>query len=452
MTELIAPHMTTMPEQSDPLHLGIGFLRAFVRWRLCRHKGSIETRPVLPDLQREVPTVLSQLIAAAQLDEAELIILLLTLIPHLQPGFFDTIIREHLPDGGEFPEFGGVRGTSHRGLLPTGETALFILAGNDLEKRLMLYDLFSSDHFFARERILYLEDVKPGEPRLSGRLILDPDYVELFTTGRVSAPAMSMHFPAQRISTDMEWNDLVLPTPIFTQIRDIEHWIHHYDTLRTEWQMSHRLKPGYRVLFYGPPGTGKTLTATLLGKYTNRDVYRVDLSLVVSKYIGETEKNLANLFDKAHAKNWILFFDEADALFGKRTETRDAHDRYANQEVAFLLQKIEEFDGLVILASNLKNNIDPAFARRFQAMIHFPLPNATERLVLWQKSIPSAVRLDPELPVEHLSGRYELSGAAILNIVQFCSLRALSRQEDILTATDVIEGIRLEFQKEGKLV
>ncbi|WP_138992102.1 ATP-binding protein [Larkinella sp. C7] len=383
---------------------------------------------------------------------SEYITLLLALAPHLQPGFFDALIREHLPDGGDFPEFGGVRGSNHRGLLPTGETALFVLAGNDLEKRLALYDLFSPEHFFARERILYLEDVKPGEPRLSGRLILDPDYVELFTTGRVSAPALSMNFPAQRIHTDMEWEDLVLPAPTFTQIRDIEHWIQHYDTLRTDWQMGQRLKPGYRVLFYGPPGTGKTLTATLLGKYTKREVYRVDLSLVVSKYIGETEKNLANLFDKAHAKNWILFFDEADALFGKRTETRDAHDRYANQEVAFLLQKIEEFDGLVILASNLKSNIDPAFARRFQAMIHFPLPNAAERLLLWQKCLPPSARLAPELPVEQLAGRYELSGAAILNIIQFCALRALSRQTDVLATADVVEGIRLEFQKEGKLV
>ncbi|RCR69483.1 ATP-binding protein [Larkinella punicea] len=430
----------------------VDYLRIRIGWRLDLASKSGAAIPLLPDLDYEESTFFTHFLAQSGLNELELLFLLLALAPHLQPGFFDAIIREHLPDGGDFPEFGGVRGSNHRGLLPTGETALFVLAGNDLEKRLALYDLFSPDHFFARERILSLEDVKTGEPRLSGRLILDPDYVELFTTGRVSAPALSMNFPAQRIRTDMEWTDLVLPVPTFTQIRDIEHWIQHYDTLRTDWKMGQRLKPGYRVLFYGPPGTGKTLTATLLGKYTNRDVYRVDLSLVVSKYIGETEKNLANLFDKAHAKNWILFFDEADALFGKRTETRDAHDRYANQEVAFLLQKIEEFDGLVILASNLKSNIDPAFARRFQAMIHFPLPNAAERLLLWQKCLPPSARLAPELPMEQLAGRYELSGAAILNIIQFCALRALSRKTDVLATADVVEGIRLEFQKEGKLV
>ena len=131
--------------------------------------------------------------------------------------------------------------------------------------------------------------------------------------------------------------------------------------------MRKRVKPGYRALFHGPPGTGKTLTATLLGKHTGRPVFRIDLSRVVSKYIGETEKNLSRLFDKAEHKDWILFFDEADALFGKRTEIRDAHDKYANQEVAYLLQRIESYAGLVILATNQRGNIDEAFLRRFQA-------------------------------------------------------------------------------------
>ncbi len=388
----------------------------------------------------------------SQLNPQETVIFLTTLIPHLQPHFFDEILRTHLPEGGDFPEFGGVRGTNHRGLLPTGETALFILAGNDLEKRLALYDLFSPGHFFAREKILYLEDVRIGEPRMSGRLILDPEYIELFTTGRVAPPVLSISFPAQHISTALEWEDLVLPAETLAQIRDIEHWIAHSETLRTDWGMARHLKPGYRVLFHGPPGTGKTLTATLLGKYTGRDVFRVDLSVVVSKYIGETEKNLANLFDKAQSKNWILFFDEADALFGKRTETRDAHDRYANQEVSFLLQKIEEFDGLIILASNLKSNIDPAFARRFQAMIHFPMPNARERSLLWQKSLPPNARFEQDALGDKLAARYELSGAAILNIVQFCSLRSLHRADTVLLESDLQEAVRLEFQKNGKMI
>jgi SpoVK/Ycf46/Vps4 family AAA+-type ATPase len=146
------------------------------------------------------------------------------------------------------------------------------------------------------------------------------------------------------------------------------------DVLMNQWNMRHKLRPGCRALFFGPPGTGKTLTATVLGKATGRQVYKVDLSMVVSKYIGETEKNLAGPFDRAEHKDWILFFDEADALFGKRTQVRDAHDRYANQEVSFLLQRIETYHGLVILASNLASHVDEAFARRFGHLVHFPMP------------------------------------------------------------------------------
>jgi SpoVK/Ycf46/Vps4 family AAA+-type ATPase len=132
---------------------------------------------------------------------------------------------------------------------------------------------------------------------------------------------------------------------------------------------------GYRALFHGPPGTGKTLTAALVGKEFDIPVYRIDLSMVVSKYIGETEKNLELLFDRAEKKGWILFFDEADALFGKRTDVKDAHDRFTNQEVSYLLQRIEDYNGLVILATNMKSNIDEAFIRRLHLVIHFPLPS-----------------------------------------------------------------------------
>ncbi|WP_324677031.1 ATP-binding protein [Hymenobacter sp. GOD-10R] len=431
----------------------LSYLRDVTAWRLRAPAGVTTVPPPgPPTFSLEEDTAFTGFIAQTQPNQLELLYLGLALVPHLQPGFFDELIREQLPDGGEWPELGGVRGTNHRGLLPTGETALFLLAGTDLEKRLEFLDLFNPDHFFARQKILTLEEVKPGEPRLSGRLMLAPEYVELFTLNRISRLTLGASFPAQHLTTELEWTDLVLPPGTLAQIRDLENWVQHNETLRGEWGMKARLKPGYRALFYGPPGTGKTMTASLLGKYTSREVFRIDLSLVVSKYIGETEKNLASLFDKAQSRNWILFFDEADALFGKRTETRDAHDRYANQEVSFLLQKIEEFDGLVILASNLKSNLDPAFTRRFQAMIHFPLPSVAERLQLWQNTLPPHVPLAADVMLETLAARYELSGAAILNIVQFAALRALAREQQLLTLEDVMDGIRLEYQKEGKLL
>ena len=318
----------------------------------------------------------------------EHVLLLLSLVPHLRPDFFASLIGQYLPDGGELPAFGGVRGGNHRGVLPTGETAQFVLAGDDLTRRLEVQRLLSSDHWFARRRVLWLQGVPEGEPVMSGRLILDAELVERFTTGRISHPRFGADFPAEHIETEMEWGDVVLHPDTVRQIREIEHWIRFNDTVFDDWGMRKRVKPGYRVMFHGPPGTGKTLTATLLGKYTGRPVFKVDLSRVVSKFIGETEKSLARLFDKAEHKDWILFFDEADALFGKRTDVRDAHDKYANQEVAYLLQRIESYAGLVILATNQRGNVDEAFLRRFQASVNFPMPRSEERYGIWSRCLP----------------------------------------------------------------
>lgn len=386
-----------------------------------------------------------------QLKEEEEILILIALVPHTHPHFLDTIIQKNLPSQGNFPQIGGVRDKNFRGFLPTGETALFLLAGDDLEKRIEIQEIFSEDHFFAKKRILWLEESPPGVPRMSGKMILSQEFVDLFTIGRVSRPRFSMTFPAQRIETQMDWNDLVLNQKTLMQIQELETWIAHEKVLMEDWGMKKRLKPGYRALFYGPPGTGKTLTAGLLGKYTHRDVYRVDLSMIVSKYIGETEKNLSNLFAKAENKDWILFFDEADALFGKRTNVKDAHDKYANQEVAYLLQRIEEYNGLTILASNFKNNIDEAFLRRFQAVIHFPMPDASERLLLWKKAFPQQAEVSPKVDFAAIAGKFELSGSGIINVVQYCCLNALSRKNREIDYQAILSGIRKEFLKEGKI-
>lgn len=382
----------------------------------------------------------------------EFVVLLLAIVPHLQPHFFNKLISEFLPEGGDFPEFGGVKGANHRGILPTGETAQFILAGDDLEKRLEIQKIFSDDHWFAKQKILRLDPVPEGEPIMSGRLVLDTETVEWLTLGTVSIPRFSIDFPAEYIETEMDWDDLVLPPSTLKQIREIEHWIEYNDTLLQDWGMKKKIKPGYRALFYGPPGTGKTLTATLLGKQTGKDVFRIDLSRVVSKYIGETEKNLSRLFDKAENKDWILFFDEADALFGKRTDIRDAHDKYANQEVAYLLQRIESYNGLVILASNQRANIDEAFVRRFQAIIHFPMPGADERYEIWRKTIPEQLEVHLDIDWRQVANRYELSGASILNVTHYCAVEIMAAQSARLDLKRLETAIQREFIKEGKVV
>jgi SpoVK/Ycf46/Vps4 family AAA+-type ATPase len=276
--------------------------------------------------------------------------------------------------------------------------------------------------------------------------------VDLFTIGKFSKPKLSADFPAQLISTELEWSDLVLQEKTLSEINEIEIWLKHNDTLLTDWKMHGKIKPGYRILFHGPPGTGKTMTACLLGKYTGRDVFRIDLSMVVSKYIGETEKNLSGLFDKAANKDWILFFDEADAIFGKRTNVRDAHDKYANQEVSYLLQRIESYPGLVILASNMKTNIDTSFTRRFNSIIEFENPGLTERFKLWENYIPSEITLQDSISLKEIAQKYDISGASIVNVIQYAGLRTIEKKSKIISEDDLIKGIRKEYEKEGKMI
>lgn len=382
----------------------------------------------------------------------ERVILLLALIPHIDPDFFNRIISAYLPDGGDFPEFGGIRGNNHRGILPTGETAQFILAGNDIEKRLSVQELFDDKHLFFIQDILWLEQVREGEPVMSGRIILSSQWVELLLTGKESKPKFSSEFPAKLTTTQITWNDVVLHPYTLEQIDDVRRWIQYHRYFEDDQNLSRKINKGYRVLFYGPPGTGKTLTATLLGKEFTKDVYRIDLSQIVSKYIGETEKNLGKIFDRAEHKNWILFFDEADALFGKRTNVQSSHDKFANQEVSFLLQRIEDFSGLLILASNFKSNIDEAFLRRFHSVVHFPMPDARERLTLWQKALPINICENNNVRLDELAEQFEISGASIINVMQFATLKALDKRERKLTTEDILEGIRKEMRKEEKSV
>jgi SpoVK/Ycf46/Vps4 family AAA+-type ATPase len=188
----------------------------------------------------------------------------------------------------------------------------------------------------------------------------------------------------------------------------------------------------------------------LVGQAAQADVYRIDWSMIVSKYIGETEKNLANVFDQAAHRQWILFFDEADALFGKRTATTNSNDRYANQEVSYLLQRVEDFPGNVILATNLKGNIDEAFARRFQSLVHFPMPDAEQRARLWQGMLRAPARMAPDVDLARLAEAHELSGGAIANVARHAAITALSAGRDAITAADLQQGVVKELRKEGR--
>jgi adenylate kinase family enzyme len=404
------------------------------------------------DIKEPDNKLLNVIAGNSNLTYDEKIVLLLSVMPHIRPQVLDTFFITNTVFNRSFTEFGGCIGKNHTGFLPTGETAAFILAGNNIEKRFELLKIFDREHFFFKNNILVVDNVGTGEPFLSGAIRVTGEFLTRLTTGEEHKPDYSISFPAKRVTTPLNWDNLVLPHDVIDDIQDINTWIAAKSTIMDKWQLNRIIKPGYRCLFYGPPGTGKTLTATLLGKRNQMDVYRVDLSMIISKYIGETEKNLANIFDQAVNKNWILFFDEADALFGKRTQAGNSNDRHANQEVAYLLQRIEDFPGVVVLATNLKSNIDEAFARRFQSVIYFPLPDSDLRYKLWKRMLPETWIENSDIDLRGISSEYELSGGAMTNVVRYCALKIVSREMTSIDMQLLFEGIRKELYKEGKMI
>lgn len=353
---------------------------------------------------------------------SERVIIMLALMPHICPQALDIFFVQNKDFDRQYTEFGGWKGLSHGGFLPTGETASFILAGEDVEKKKTVIRMFQRDHWFYTQNILRLEGAGEGEPFLSGQLRATDEFLSHVLLDREYKPDYTIGFPAKLITTPLEWKDMVLDYHTYEALEDINTWIEYQYTILEDWGLKRILKPGFRALFYGPPGTGKTLAATLLGKKNHMDVYRVDLSMIVSKYIGETEKNLAKVFDLAKNRNWILFFDEADALFGKRTSTNTSNDRHANQEVAYLLQRIEDFPGMVILATNLKSNIDEAFSRRFQSIIYFPIPDEELRAALWRNMLPTQWLGEDVEELITMAAETELSGGSITNVVRRCAI------------------------------
>ena len=247
------------------------------------------------------------------------------------------------------------------------------------------------------------------------------------------------------------WDDIVLPAERISQLQEICRHAEYRHIVYGNWGFDRKLSygKGVNALFSGPAGTGKTMAAEVIANELQRDIYKIDLSQVVSKYIGETEKNLHRIFQEAYGSNAILFFDEADALFGKRSEVKDAHDRYANIEIAYLLQKMEEYDGITILATNLRKNIDEAFTRRMQFIVEFPFPDEEMRRRIWSIIFPKEMPISEEVNLDVLAERFRLSGGNIKNIAlagAFCA----AGDGGVVQMTHLIHAVRREYQKLGR--
>lgn len=257
---------------------------------------------------------------------------------------------------------------------------------------------------------------------------------------------------AAKLAPRFGWDDLILPPDTQLLLRRACDRVRFRHTVLHEWGFESKLPygKGTSMLFTGPPGTGKTMAAMVMAREMSAELYRVDLSRVVSKYIGETEKNLGDIFDEARRSGAILFFDEADALFGKRSEVKDAHDKYANMETSYLLQKMEEYDGLTILASNFSQNLDDAFARRIPFIVKFPFPDAVQRERLWRSALPRQMPA-LELDFPFLAQAFELAGGPIKNIVVTAAFLAASEGVPV-SMKQIVEGVVQEYKKTGKVL
>jgi len=261
-----------------------------------------------------------------------------------------------------------------------------------------------------------------------------------------------LHNLAVKVEALYGWDNLVLPDRASLLLRQICDQIRQQYKVFNLWGFDTKLSygKGLSALFTGPPGTGKTMAAQVVANEMQLDLYKVDLSTVISKYIGETEKNLSQIFNEAETSNAILFFDEADALFGKRTEVNDAHDRYANIEVSYLLQKMEEYNGIVILASNFRGNMDDAFVRRIRFIIEFPFPGETSRERIWKIHFPDQAPVADDIDYELLARQFSIAGGNIKNIILNAAFHAAKQDEPIAMA-HILEGARHEYEKIGKL-
>lgn len=446
-----AQETSTSPlkESQDWLNLEFSWLEALIRFRIGEIVGAQEAPP-LPPVPPLSPGAhpFSDALLHRKARLAERLALSLALAAQSAPWFLDDLFTKNQLTGQPFTEFGiNWVGTPSR-IQPTWQTVAFLFQGATVPGELL--PLIHGHHWIYREKWLERPPHASLQPSLMP-LLLDATRLFHWLSPIPLPAAASLDFPAQELTSNLQWKDLFLAPETQQGLKQFRKWLEHSPKL---WAHSHfhkHIVPGIRVLFHGPPGTGKSLTAALLGKQFQMPVYRVDLSQIVSKWIGETEKNLARLFDQAEHKGWILFFDEAEALFSRRTDVHTSNDRRANQEVAFILQRIEQFEGTVILATNLREQLDDAFTRRFQLIIPFPVPEPSLRHQMWQNLWETAFPLHPDLDLEEIAHSYELTGGSMKNVFREVVLEVMDRDpmDQIIHETDVIGAIQQELGKSG---
>jgi ATP-dependent 26S proteasome regulatory subunit len=306
----------------------------------------------------------------------------------------------------------------------------------------------------ASNKILWIKTVACDQPQAQTSLQSDVQTTlqELFAAARMQS-GHDLTALARKITPKHTWDNIILPPNQLKQLREICNQVKYHHIVCNQWGFDQKLSlgKGINVLFSGSPGTGKTMAAEVIANELQLDIYKIDLSQIVSKYIGETEKNLDRVFTSAENANAILLFDEADALFGKRSEVKDAHDRYANLEIAYLLQKMEEYEGITILTTNLRQNLDEAFTRRIRFIIEFPFPEADYRYSIWQRIFPQQTPLEDDVDLKLIAQKFQLAGGSIRNIAVAAAFLA-AEEGECVGMKHLLQATKREFQKMGRLI
>jgi ATPase family protein associated with various cellular activities (AAA)/winged helix domain-containing protein len=377
---------------------------------------------------------LGRLVEGYELTPAESVAVVAALAPEVDEKF--DVLYARLSDRGDTAAL-------------TGEV-LRTLVGRSWEGRLRAADLLAPGGKLRGLRLLQVDGA--GPTALGARAALNPELAAWLLGRHGQEPEFSPEFPAQRLRTVHGIDDLILEPGLRQRLDEVLARIRLRQHVLAEWGLGahHDNAEGYHVLLHGPPGTGKTMTAAVLGAESGLPVYRVDLSALVSKWIGETAKNLAHVFDRAEARGWLLFFDEADSIFGRRAEVTDARDRYANQEVSYLLQRLETFDGVSLLATNLPRNVDDAFLRRVHAHLEFAEPREADRARLWRAARPRELPLADDVDFDALAARFPMTGAEIRNALFDAAYRAGAAGEEV-GAAHLHAAIHAEYEKAGRV-
>lgn len=447
-TEVIHPSFQVNNVNHESLNEEMQWLQSLIEMR-CKELF-MENDPAL-DIAHEAPqppkfddgSPYSITVNSYKLTTIDRVILALGIASAHYPSMLKTFVQIEESSNAFAIEAGGEYNKVNRSFKPTFQTALFLLAGKDL----LLWSQYSSQ--LINGSVLLKNDIiynRSSTEFIHGKIELDTAYLNYFLSDQKPQLDHGSYFPGKLYKSDLTMDDIILEDNVREQIKPIGHYIKALENgfFKTN---EHSFKPGFIALFYGAPGTGKTMLAGILANTYGIDMYHVDLSQVVSKYIGETEKNLEVLFNRLQGKNRMLFFDEADALFGKRSDVKDAHDRYANQEVSYLLQRIEKFDGLTILASNFENNMDDAFKRRIDVSVNVIRPTEPTRKALWEHYLPKNITFESDELLQYLTKEYSYTGANIRNIMKNVMMALYDRNETIITYSLLSTYLLIENEK-----